>query len=587
MCQKAPHIVDASVANCENNWVEEPRHFIGIVADGVLKDLYSEFSCPAESGQDEGAIWEKKVRDSLCLAEANSAEAALYKLAAARKLCPLFPPEVELEVQALLDNTGISDPELHDMLSMPFVTIDGADSLDLDQALYVQASGEGHIVHYALANASYYVRPGTALHAEALLRGASYYMPGFMIPMLPRALSEGLVSLNANVLRRALVFSMTLDAEGRCTDTKIRSSRIRSRGKLSFKSVQKFYAGGPGFGAAVDKSLHALSTVGQKRMRLAEERGVVRYRRNEIKASLASGGIRFTAENAVRHEVELYNEQLSLLCNIEGARYLSENGSDFVEPIYRVHPAPSTKKMNAFETMLHSLLRAQGLSETGWHWSREGDIPLRQYLEDLPDNGPAGRIAMAIHRQAVMANVRSNFQTEVGGHHGVSAPMYARFSAPMREMVGVFLHGEILEAQAGHGNLDPKLRSDVVSRANAARSLQASVSSKANQLVLDQLFSDAHKSGSQLAGTLMGTRGKKAYVRLDEPPIDVKVYLNLSSEPFRPSKDGTSLLRGKKVHARLGDLVLLRVIRRDETRDRWILDIDAPQKDSTEAKPRV
>ncbi len=553
--------------------MDTAQHFVAIVRDGQLVDLYSDFTQPASSGQEEGAIWEIKARESQCLAAGGSAEAALYQLAAERKLCPIFPAQVEREVVSLLENPGISDPALLDLTHMAFVTIDGDDSLDLDQALFVEELSEGHLVHYALADASYYVKPGTELHQEALRRGASYYMPGFMIPMLPRELSEGLVSLNANVLRRALVFSMTLDADGRCTKTEIRSARIRSRGKLSFASVQEYYGGGPGFGSAVDTSLTLLSRVGHLRMLLAEERGVVRYRRQEVKATLVSGGVRFSASNALRHEVELFNEQLSLLCNIEGARYLSENGFDFVEPIYRVHPAPSEEKMENFERMLHSLLQAQSLTGTQWHWSLDGEVPLRQYLEDLPDTGTEGRIAMAIHRQAVMANVRSNFQTELGGHHGVGAAMYARFSAPMREMIGVFLHGEILEAQAGHGSIDSELRAAVVSRANSARSLQAQVTSKANKLVLDQLFTDALAAQNTLSGTLMGAQGKKAYVRLDEPPIDVKVYLNLAQTRLKPSKDGSSLLLGESVKYRLGDQVSVRVVRRDEQRDRWILEL--------------
>jgi ribonuclease R len=548
-------------------------HFVGIVRDNQVCDLFSECAKPAASEHVDGAIVEVHNEQQRLLAAEGSAEAALYHLAAKHGLDPVFPMDAANQVEGLLKTTGIDDETLVDLTSVPFVTIDGADSMDLDQAVYVEASAAGHIVHYALADASYYVASGTPLHVEALRRAASYYMPGIMVPMLPRALSEGLVSLNANVDRRSVVFSMHIDGEGRCTKTAIAPSRIRSRGKLSFTAVQNFYAGGDGFGDDVDESLQHLAHVGRLRMSLAEERGVVRYRRHEVSAKLSGGGMRFTATSSVRRDVERYNEQLSLLCNIEGARYLAKHGADFVEPIYRVHPAPSEEKMRAFLEMLQALVTSQNLDPTIWLWTLDDKRPLRQFLDELPIEGSQGRIAMAIHRQAVMANLRSTFQTKAGSHHGVGAEVYARFSAPMREMVGVFLHSELLEARAGHGHANSELRQTVVQQANAAKSLQRTVSNEGNRLVLEQLFEDARKANRKLSGTLMGAEGSKAYIRLDEPPIDVKVYLKLASEPMAPSDDGTSLLRDGDVVFRLGDHVSVIVVDKHATKDRWILDL--------------
>ncbi len=553
------------------------EHFVGLVQEGRIVDLFGEDSTVCTCSFPDGSIVEVSPETTSLLAKAGSAEAALYRLAADKKLDPVFPPQVHAQVESLLNDDGINDPSLVDMSHLPFVTIDGEDSLDLDQALFVEESESGFVVHYALADASYYVKPGTPLHREALARGASYYLPGFMVPMLPRALSEGLISLNAKVMRRAVVFSMTLTREGLCTHTEVLSARIRSRHKLSFGRVQAFYEENLGFDSEVDTSLRHLATVGTIRMQLAEERGVVRYRRREVKATLSSGGVRFSATSAVRHEVERYNEQLSLLCNIEGARYLSENGADYIEPIYRVHPSPSKEKMRTFETQLKALVTAQKLPPQTWLWTEKHPLPLRQFLDNLPSEGSEGRIAMAIHRQAVMANVRSNFQTDEGKHHGVGAEVYARFSAPMREMVGVFLHKELLEAKAKHGQADPGLRSQVVSQANKARSLQRDVTSEGNRLVLEQLFRDALQSKARMRGTLMGAQGSKAYVRLDEPPIDVKVYLKLGPNKLKPSKGGAILLDGDTPVFCLGDAVDISVLQKDAERDRWVLELSPPK----------
>ena len=129
------------------------------------------------------------------------------------------------------------------MATALLVTIDGATSRDLDQAVQVEREGAGFLLRYALADAAYYVRPGTALFEEAVKRGASYYLPGFMIPMLPRALSEGIISLNPQVERRALVFEMHLDAAGKCQRTEVVRARVFSHAKLSFERAQAFYKG--------------------------------------------------------------------------------------------------------------------------------------------------------------------------------------------------------------------------------------------------------------------------------------------------------------------------------------------------------
>lgn len=523
------------------------------------------------------------------VATAQSARAALYRIAASRGLNPVFPDEVEREVQGLLDNDGIDDPTLVDLTAIPFVTIDGETSKDLDQALFLEETERGYRVRYALADAAYYVRPGTALFKEALRRGASFYLPGFMVPMLPRPLSEGLVSLNPGVDRRAMLIDTELDHEGQILGSTISRVRIRSAHKLSFGRVQRYYEGERFGDAAVEKSLDLLKTVGELRMRDAVERNVVRYRRTELAIDLMGAeGARFIVTTAARHRVELYNEQLSLLCNAEGARFLRDGAeTDHVQPIYRVHPPPSAKKIEAFESTLEALCRAHRLDESVWRWERAGDKTLAEFLRELPSDGDAARIARAVHRQAIMVNVRSSFQEEADGHHGVGADAYARFSAPMREIVGVFLHKETWEKLAGEGLKDEELRDAIVTRANDVKMVQKRITDEANRLVIDQLFAvDMVKELSERgrAATVMGMTHGKVYVLLDDPAIDLKIYVRHlrrahNDESMRLSKDRTRLIRenGQTV-ARIGDAVTVRVVERDEKGDRWVLSIDEPSE---------
>jgi ribonuclease R len=172
-----------------------------------------------------------------------SALADIHALIEAHGLETDFPPEVQAQAQATLPDTDA--PRLLDLRALPFCTIDYPTSMDLDQAVLVQRDGPDWLVSYAIADASHYVRPGSALHREALHRGASYYLPGVTVRMLPPTLSEGLISLLPQVDRRALVFRMRIDAGGACTESHVERAVIRSRLKTWYEAVQHFVDGSP------------------------------------------------------------------------------------------------------------------------------------------------------------------------------------------------------------------------------------------------------------------------------------------------------------------------------------------------------
>ena len=219
--------------------------------------------------------------------------------------------------------------------------------------------------------------------------------------------------------------------------------------------------------------------------------------------------------------------------------------------------------------------RTHRLDPARWSW--QVGRSLAGYLRGLPTSGPEARIALAIHRQAVLTNHRSVFSPEPGGHHGVGADLYARFTAPMREVVGVFVHKEAwerLSGQAGAQRTDEELRARVVDSANRARSLQRELDREANRMVLDQMLGqDLREDPPPVrTGTVMGLTRSKVHVKLDDPALDVKVYVrHLEGRAGRldlgPGE--VSLVRGRQVVCRVGDPVGVRVVSHDDRRNRW------------------
>lgn len=519
-----------------------------------------------------------------------TARERLDAITTALQLRVAFSPEVLAETERWLKAPGIDDPALVDRTAVPFVTIDNAHSKDLDQAVHVAREGDGFLIAYAIADASFYVRPGSALFAEAMARGASYYFPGFSVPMLPRPLSEGLVSLNPDGPRRALLFLHSLDANGELKGTRLERARVHSRAKLSFSEVQRLIdapAQSPLAGREFEESLRLLKVVGEKRMRLAAERGLVRYRREEVTVQLDGEGLSFAVMEAVRDDVELWNEQVSLLCNAEGGRLLRASNNPAVQPIYRVQGGPDPERLAGLARLTERVCALHGLPESPWRW-RDGTA-LSDYLRDLP-KGPPGtkedRLARALTRQAVMVNLRSEYSMEPGPHVGVGAEPYARFSAPMRELVGVFLHKEAVELLTGvhpPAAEDEALRAQVVTVANRARETQRKVQNLSNEVVMDRFFESELARPRALrtayVGTVMGLAGSKVHVKLDAPPMDLKLLL-FDLAPFfkgawlEVAEEG-AVLRARGATAPLlllGQPLTLRVLKRDASNRRWVFE---------------
>ncbi|TNF38283.1 MAG: RNB domain-containing ribonuclease [Deltaproteobacteria bacterium] len=529
------------------------------------------------------------------LAAPDTARAALWHVVARFGLVPDYPPEVLRAADALVAAPGLDDPTLVDLTDRAFVTIDNADSRDLDQAMHIEARDDGGFdVLYALADASYYVRPGTPLFDDAVARGASFYLPGLTVPMLPRPLSEGIVSLNEGVLRRALVVETRVADDGHAVATRIYRARIRSRRKLTYDGVQAYYddpAASPLAGQAFTATLEHLRAVGRRRMALADAEDVVRYNRVSLSVGVAGpDGRRFTAVGDARNDCERYNEQISLLCNIEGARFLvaAAGGEVPSQPIFRVHPAPEPPRFEELVAVIDGVVAAHGLDPAVWRWRRrdaaggEGES-LAAYLERLPREGAAWPLFLAVQRQALVINQRSSFQAEPGMHYGVGAPYYSRFSSPMREVVGIFTHKEALEALAGEagGDDDEALRERVIEAANRSKEVQRQLTKEANLLVIDALLGEdlARPEGERpwRAGFVLGMKFDRLYVQLDAPPIEVKLYLKdiAAAVGGSAAPDGdvvATVTRGDaEVALRVGDAVRVRVAGYDEARRRWLL----------------
>lgn len=490
----------------------------------------------------------------------------------------------QAETQYWLENPGLNDNALSDWSSLPFVTIDNPDSRDLDQALLIERETNGYRVRYALADAAYYIRPGSALFKEALHRGTTYYTPLLAAPMLPVELSEGLVSLNPQVDRRALVFDMQVNDDGSVQKTTIVRAKIRSQAKLNYAGVQAWLDSNAAPTAPYDSSLLLLKELGNKLINASELRGVVKFDRTETHIKIEDSPAQFKLAVRKRYDTERYNEQISLMCNMQGAEMLLvlQGASNVLQAIFRVHDAPLRKSLNTLRETLDQFSKLQSDPDR-WHWKKNQS--LSDYLDQLPHSEKNKRKIRSVQRQIMQAQRGSSYEPEASEHHALKAASYARFSSPMREIVGIFTHKELLEAlgsDASENHIDEKLRELVIEAATMARSKQRQLDKKIEHAALQQQFSSELLSGDfkQHTGTIMGMRKDRLYISLDDNALDIKVYKDdlettlattytIDAAVATPSSND-------KPRWQLGDFVAVQLSDYDKERSRFVFTLTQP-----------
>ncbi|KGN38992.1 RNB domain-containing ribonuclease [Knoellia subterranea] len=240
-------------------------------------------------------------------------ETLLARFAAIRaelKVSEEFPPEVEAEATQVAGAPAL--PE-RDETAVPFVTLDPATSMDLDQAMHLEREGDGYRVRYAIADVPAFVAAGGAVDVEARRRGQTVYCPDLRIPLHPTAISEGAASLLPGETRPAFVWDMRLDAEGEGTSAEVYRAMVKSVERFDYVTLQEQFDAG-----TADERWLLLKEIGEKRIRQEQLRGGASLPMPEQEVHLGEDG-NFSLEFRPPRAVEEWNAQISLLTGMAAA----------------------------------------------------------------------------------------------------------------------------------------------------------------------------------------------------------------------------------------------------------------------------
>lgn len=268
------------------------------------------------------------------------------------KLPMAFPAEVEAAATVAAANPQL--PAL-DRTDIALVTIDPAESMDLDQAMHVERLGDGYRVHYAIADVAAFVSPGDPVDLEANRRGETLYGANAKIPLHPRILSEGATSLLPGQLRPALLWTIDLDARGEIVTIDVRRARVSSRAKLSYDGVQQLIDGGH-----ADPMWNVLREIGELRKQREQARGGISLPLPEQEIDVSAG--RWSLTFRARLAIEDWNEQISLLTGMAAAQLMVRGKVGLL----RTLPEPDPHAIERLRLTAHAL---------GIDWPAARDYP--------------------------------------------------------------------------------------------------------------------------------------------------------------------------------------------------------------------
>lgn len=348
-----------------------------------------------------------------------------------------WPEAVEQEIAGLSGEVEESSKEgREDLRKLPLVTIDGEDARDFDDAVYCERKPKGWKLLVCIADVSSYVKPGTALDAEARERGNSVYFPDRVIPMLPEVLSNGLCSLNPDVDRLCMCCEMYLNQQGKLTRTRFFEGVMRSHARLTYNKVAAMLDGDGDLCAQYAEvlphvnDLYALYRVLHE---ARQERGAIDFDTTETKIRFDDNGKVAEIYPLERNDAHRMIEEFMLAANVATAKFLERKK---IPALYRIHETPSAEKLEDLRTFLAELgLRLEG-----------GDKPEAIHYAELLESVKERQDAHLIQTVLLRSMMQAVYSAENKGHFGLAFPAYAHFTSPIRRYPDLVVHRAIKHA---------------------------------------------------------------------------------------------------------------------------------------------
>ena len=405
-----------------------------------------------------------------------------------------------------------------DLRELGFVTIDGADARDFDDAVYCETRERGFRLYVAIADVAHYVRIDSPLDREACERGTSVYFPGEVVPMLPEVLSNGLCSLNPRVDRLCMVCAMDVNAQGTIKAFEFFEAVIHSRARLIYDDVAAwlFDEGSSDVKpeASLRDDLNRLKGVYRALAKARKRRHAIEFETTEVKFRFDAQRKIEAIEPVQRNQAHQLIEECMIAANVCAARFLKQQR---LPSLYRIHEGANVDKLPGLQEFL-----------LGFGINLAAETPTPRDYADIVEQA-RGRpefdmIQTVVLRSLLQASYSPNPRI---GHFGLALKDYAHFTSPIRRYPDLLVHRAI-KHWLSHRSLEGfaydagKMQALGESCSRYERRAEDATRDAADWLKCE--FLQKH-IGRKYTGVVTGVTNFGLFVQLDELMVDGLVHV--------------------------------------------------------------
>ena len=331
---------------------------------------------------------------------------------------------IEKELKDLSLNTELNRK---DLTQIPFVTIDGADAKDFDDAVFCNLNDKTFILDVAIADVAEIVKLDSALNKEAMQRGTSIYFPSKVIPMLPEKISNNLCSLVPNEVRNVLVCEMIFSLSGEMKSYKFFEARIKSHKRMTYNEVEDFIKNQKlNASKSIKNSLDSLNILTKSLLIKRNKRQALEIDSQEPILNINKNGKVEQISLPQRLYAHQMIEESMLAANVCAASFMNKH---YKYGVYRVHEKPDDIKLDS----LKSFFSLKGFSDG---FKKE---PLDLITQCLKYSSKKG-LSKILQTVVLQSLKRAEYSTKEIGHFGLQLDRYSHFTSPIRRYPDLMTH---------------------------------------------------------------------------------------------------------------------------------------------------